>query len=176
MADPRFALLTFTGSDEVGLALREKARGPKRVALELGGNAAVIVEPDAGDLPAVARRIATAAYAYAGQSCISVQRVLVHREVAPRLRDLLVAAADAFPTGDPSDERTLCGPMIDAANARPDRGVDRVGDGRGGTLLSGRDARVRPSSRPSSRGCPDARTWWRARSSDRCRPPGLRGP
>jgi aldehyde dehydrogenase (NAD+)/glyceraldehyde-3-phosphate dehydrogenase (NADP+) len=134
--DPRFALLTFTGSAEVGFSLRRKA-WDRRVALELGGNAAVIVEPDGPDLPDAARRIANAAFAWAGQSCISVQRVLVHRDVAARLRDLLVAAADAFPSGDPSDAATLCGPMIDTANR--DRVLTWIESGKaaGGTLLSG---------------------------------------
>lgn len=134
--DSRFALLTFTGSAEVGFSLRKKA-WDRRVALELGGNAAVIVEPDWHDLPDVARRIAVAAYAWAGQSCISVQRVLVHREVASRLRDLLVEATEAFPKGDPSHPATLCGPMIDTANR--DRVVEWVASARaaGGTLLAG---------------------------------------
>jgi len=136
VADPRFALLTFTGSAEVGFALRRKA-WDRRVALELGGNAAVIVEPDWQDLPDAARRIANAAFAWAGQSCISVQRVLVHRDVAPQLRELLVAAAESFPTGDPAAAGTLCGPMIDATNR--DRVLDWVGAARtaGATLLAG---------------------------------------
>lgn len=134
--DPRFALLTFTGSAEVGFSLRKKA-WDRRVALELGGNAAVIVEPDWHDLPDVARRIAAAAYAWAGQSCISVQRVLVHREIAALMRDLLVEATEAFPKGDPSLPSTLCGPMIDTANR--DRVVEWVASATaaGGTLLSG---------------------------------------
>ena len=136
VADPRFALLTFTGSAEVGFSLRRKA-WDRRVALELGGNAAVIVEPDWDDLPDVARRIAAAAYAWAGQSCISVQRILVHRDVAARLRDLLVAATEAFPTGDPSLPSTLCGPMIDTANR--DRVLEWIESAKaaGGTILAG---------------------------------------
>lgn len=134
--DPRFALLTFTGSAEIGFALRRKA-WDRRVALELGGNAAVIVEPDWPDLADAARRVANAAFAWAGQSCISVQRVFVHRDVAGRFRELLVAAAESFPTGDPSLPATLCGPMIDAANR--ERVVDWVESARasGGRLLAG---------------------------------------
>ena len=134
--DPRFALLSFTGSAEVGLALRQKARG-HRVTLELGGNAAVIVEPDWADLPDAARRIAAAAFAWAGQSCISVQRVLVHRDVAVRFRKLLVDATRGFPKGDPSLPSTLCGPMIDSANR--DRVLQWIGSARkaGGALLAG---------------------------------------
>lgn len=135
-SDPRFALLTFTGSAEIGFALRKKA-WDRRVALELGGNAAVIVEPDWADLADAARRVANAAYAWAGQSCISVQRVFVHQDVAARFRDLLVAAAEAFPTGDPSLPATLCGPMIDAPNR--DRVLEWVDAARaaGGALLAG---------------------------------------
>ncbi len=136
VTDPRFALLTFTGSAEVGFSLRRKA-WDRRVALELGGNAAVIVEPDWPDLADAARRVATAAFAWAGQSCISVQRVFVHRDVAARLADLLVEAAESFPTGNPAAEATLCGPMIDAANR--ERVLSWVESARtaGGTLLAG---------------------------------------
>lgn len=136
VADPRFALLTFTGSAEVGFSLRRKA-WESRVALELGGNAAVIVEPDWDDLPDAARRIANAAFAWAGQSCISVQRILVHRDVAERLTDLLVAATEAFPKGDPSLPSTLCGPMIDTTNR--DRVLEWIASAKaaGGKLLTG---------------------------------------
>jgi aldehyde dehydrogenase (NAD+) len=136
VTDPRFALLTFTGSAEVGFSLRRKA-WDRRVTLELGGNAAVIVEPDWDDLPDAARRIAVAAYAWAGQSCISVQRILVHRDVATRMRDLLVEATEAFPRGDPSLSTTLCGPMIDSANR--DRVIEWIESAKaaGGTRLTG---------------------------------------
>jgi acyl-CoA reductase-like NAD-dependent aldehyde dehydrogenase len=89
----------------------------RKVSLELGGNAAVIVEPDAGDLEVVAKRIATGAYSYAGQSCISVQRVLVHETIADRLTEALAAATRAFPTGDPTLEAVMCGPMVTAGDA-----------------------------------------------------------
>ena len=113
--DDRFKLLTFTGSPEVGWALKARA-GHKRVVLELGGNAAAVVEPDA-DLEFAAGKLALGAYYYAGQSCISVQRVLVHRDVASRFRDLFVAAVEATEYGDPASETTICGPVIDASNA-----------------------------------------------------------
>ncbi len=116
LTDPRVRLVTFTGSAEVGWELKRIA-WERRVCLELGGNAAVIVEADAGDLAAVARRVAAGAYAYAGQSCISVQRVLVHRSIAARFRDELVAATETFPTGDPSQDGVLCGPMISSGDA-----------------------------------------------------------
>jgi acyl-CoA reductase-like NAD-dependent aldehyde dehydrogenase len=134
--DERFALLTFTGSMDVGWKLKRLA-WRRRVALEMGGNAAVVVEPDAADLAAVGARIASAAYGYAGQSCISVQRVLVHETAYLEMRRLLTEAAAALPYGDPADETTVCGPLIDDANA------DRVADWieaaqrEGGRLLAG---------------------------------------
>jgi acyl-CoA reductase-like NAD-dependent aldehyde dehydrogenase len=114
--DTRVRLVTFTGSAEVGWGIKRHL-WDRRVALELGGNAAVIVEPDAGDLAAVAERVALGAYAFAGQSCISVQRVLVHEAIAGDFRAALAAAAERFPTGDPALPATLCGPLISAADA-----------------------------------------------------------
>jgi glyceraldehyde-3-phosphate dehydrogenase (NADP+) len=114
--DGRVRLVTFTGSAEVGWQLKRRL-WDRRVALELGGNAAVIVEPDAGDFAAVAERVALGAYAYAGQSCISVQRVLVHERIADEFRAALTAATERFPTGDPSLPATLCGPLISGGDA-----------------------------------------------------------
>lgn len=136
--DSRFAALTFTGSMEVGWHLKEIA-WKRRVTLELGGNAAVVVEPDAGDLTTVARKIAAAAYGYAGQSCIAVQRVLAHEDIYIALRRELVEATRAIRSGDPADEATICGPLIDESN------VDRVAEwieaavDSGGRLLAGGD-------------------------------------
>lgn len=118
--DPRVRLLSFTGSAQVGWGLKQRM-WDRRVSLELGGNAAVIVEPDAGDLEAVAARIAAGAYSYAGQSCISVQRVLVNREIEGSLTEALAAATRAFPTGDPASPEVMCGPMITGPDA------DRIG-------------------------------------------------
>lgn len=115
--DPRFATLTFTGSDVVGWRMKAEA-GHKHVLLELGGNASVIVEPDA-DLARAAPRITVNAYAHAGQVCISVQHVLVHRSRLDELRERLVAEARALPTGDTALPSTVCGPLIDTrAQAR----------------------------------------------------------
>ncbi len=114
--DDRFKALTFTGSMAVGWRLKEIA-WKRRVTLELGGNAAVVVEPDAGDLAVVAAKIAGAAFGYAGQSCISVQRVLAHEDIYVALRRELVEATAAIRRGDPADAGTVCGPLIDAANA-----------------------------------------------------------
>jgi len=112
--DPRFAMLTFTGSPTVGWHLKNVA-GKKKVCLELGGNAAAIVHEDTADLEATARRLALGAFAYAGQVCIKVQRILVHQPVYQRFVDLLVAASAALPSGDPLDPATVVGPMIDRA-------------------------------------------------------------
>ena len=120
LEDPRVRLLSFTGSAQVGWGLKQRM-WDRRVSLELGGNAAVIVEPDAGDLEAVAARIAAGAYSYAGQSCISVQRVLVNREIEGPLTEALAAATRAFPTGDPASPEVMCGPMISGPDA------DRIG-------------------------------------------------
>lgn len=114
--DPRVAVLSFTGSAAVGWAL--KARAPrKQVILELGGNAAVIVD-DGADLDHAAARCAVAGFAYAGQVCIKTQRILVHRAVYPAFRDRFLAAIDRLvPVGDPHDPDVLCGPVIDTAAA-----------------------------------------------------------
>jgi acyl-CoA reductase-like NAD-dependent aldehyde dehydrogenase len=135
LTDPRVRLVTFTGSAQVGWELKRIA-WDRRVCLELGGNAAVIVEPDAGDLAAVARRVAAGAYAYAGQSCISVQRVLIHRTIAARFREELVAATEGFPTGDPAQEGVLCGPMISEGDADRIQGWIAEARGAGARLLT----------------------------------------
>ncbi len=114
--DDRFKLLTFTGSMDIGWKLKQLA-WRKRVALEMGGNAAVVIAPDAGDLEAIAARIAGAAYGYAGQSCISVQRIYAAEAIYNDVRDALVAATGAIAWGDPADENVVCGPVIDEANA-----------------------------------------------------------
>jgi acyl-CoA reductase-like NAD-dependent aldehyde dehydrogenase len=134
--DGRFKALTFTGSMEVGWRLKELA-WKRRVTLELGGNAAVVVEPDTEDIEGVAKRIAAAAYGYAGQSCIAVQRILVHESIYVTLRDDLIAATRAVTHGDPADEDVICGPLIDKWNA--DRVAEWIesGVGAGGRLLAG---------------------------------------
>ncbi len=114
--DPRFAMLTFTGSPAVGWHLKNVA-GKKRVCLELVGNAAAVVHEDAADLDWVAKRLALGAFAYAGQVCIKVQRVLAHRPIYARLVEKFVAASAALPCGDPMDPATVVGPMIDGAAA-----------------------------------------------------------
>jgi acyl-CoA reductase-like NAD-dependent aldehyde dehydrogenase len=110
VTDERIRVLSFTGSAAVGWRLRDLARG-KAVALELGGNGMAIIEPDA-DLDHAVKRLVTGAFAYAGQVCIKVQHVLVHRTVLAAFTDRFVAAARAYPCGDVMDECTLCGPVL----------------------------------------------------------------
>lgn len=114
--DPRFAMLTFTGSPTVGWHLKNVA-GKKKVCLELGGNAAAVVHEDVPDLDWTASRLALGAFAYAGQVCIKVQRILVHRPVYDRFVEKLVAASAALACGDPLDPKTVVGPMIDSGAA-----------------------------------------------------------
>jgi len=115
VTDDRPAMLSFTGSPAVGWHLKSIA-GRKRVALELGGNAAAVVHEDA-DLKFAAGRIAFGAFAHAGQVCISVQRVLVHEPVYEKFIKLLVRETKKIEYGDPSDENVMVGPMISDTEA-----------------------------------------------------------
>jgi len=114
--DHRFATLSFTGSAKVGWHLKSVA-GKKRVLLELGGNAAVIVHDDA-PLEWAAERVVSGAFAYAGQVCIKVQRLYVHRAVADGFVARVVARTRAIEPKSPLDPTALLGPMIDEDNAR----------------------------------------------------------
>jgi acyl-CoA reductase-like NAD-dependent aldehyde dehydrogenase len=114
--DDRLKLLSFTGSPDVGWALKAKA-GRKKVVLELGGNAAVIVDRDA-DLDDAVERITFGAFYQSGQSCIGVQRILIHADIYEELRDRLVKEARGLVCGDPKDETTFIGPMIDESEAK----------------------------------------------------------
>jgi acyl-CoA reductase-like NAD-dependent aldehyde dehydrogenase len=113
--DPRVAYLSFTGSCAVGWHLREIA-GRKKVGLELGGNAAVIVHEDA-NLEYAVQRIATGGFVNAGQVCISVQRVFIHRMVYDRVLEKLLPAVRLLNVGDPRNPVTDLGPMIDRLKA-----------------------------------------------------------
>jgi glyceraldehyde-3-phosphate dehydrogenase (NADP+) len=108
--DPRVRVITFTGSARAGWAIRAKA-GAKRVALELGGNAAVIVEADA-DLAWAATRCAIGGFTYAGQSCISTQRILVHEQAYQEFLDRFVPKVQQLVVGDVLEEKTDVGPLI----------------------------------------------------------------
>jgi glyceraldehyde-3-phosphate dehydrogenase (NADP+) len=111
--DDRFKLLTFTGSPSVGWQMKADA-GRKPVVLELGGNAGALVDESA-DLDWAVRRLVTGAFAYAGQVCISVQRIYVVRAIYPEFERRFVEAVRSVRVGDPADPATDLGPMIDAA-------------------------------------------------------------
>jgi acyl-CoA reductase-like NAD-dependent aldehyde dehydrogenase len=133
--DPRIALLSFTGSPPVGWDLKARA-GKKRVLLELGGNAACIVD-ERVDLDDVVKRMVFGAFYQSGQSCISVQRILAHRSIIDPLREKLVAATKALAMGDPKLETTFIGPVISEKEAeRIERWVHDAVRG-GGKLLCG---------------------------------------
>lgn len=115
--DPRLALVTFTGSPEVGWRLRREAAAGVRVTLELGGNAGLVVHEDA-DLEAAARAAAKGGYVNAGQSCISVQRVYVHEKVYDSFAERFLGLVKGLKVGDPLDETVDVGPVIDEGSAR----------------------------------------------------------
>jgi acyl-CoA reductase-like NAD-dependent aldehyde dehydrogenase len=117
VADPRLPVVSFTGSGPVGWQIRD-AVPRKHVTLELGGNAAVVVCEDWDDLAWAAGRIATFSNYQAGQSCIAVQRVYVHDRHYDALAERLTAAVEAQRTGDPNDEATDVGPLINEDAAR----------------------------------------------------------
>jgi acyl-CoA reductase-like NAD-dependent aldehyde dehydrogenase len=107
---PDVALITFTGSPEVGWSIRSRAPR-KRVGLELGNNAPCIIEPD-GDWQTAAAKIKMAGFSHAGQSCISTQRVFVHSSIAQQFTDALVAHVNTLVVGDPMDEATDVSALI----------------------------------------------------------------
>lgn len=133
--DERLKLLSFTGSPDVGWALKAKA-GKKKVVLELGGNAGCIIDEDA-DVTDTVTRVISGAFYQSGQSCISVQRILVHERIYDDFRDRLVAAAKQLKTGNPRDEDTFIGPMISEEEAVRLEGWIKTGVSRGAKLLCG---------------------------------------
>jgi acyl-CoA reductase-like NAD-dependent aldehyde dehydrogenase len=135
--DPRLALLSFTGSAKIGWDLRARA-GRKKVVLELGGNAACIVDEDQeAKLDVVVDRLVFGAFYQSGQSCISVQRILVHERLYAALRDRFVARVAALRAGDPRDEDTFLGPMIDEPAAVRLEGWIAQAAKRGARILTG---------------------------------------
>ncbi|MDX3910480.1 MAG: aldehyde dehydrogenase family protein [Sphingobium sp.] len=114
--DERLKLLSFTGSPGVGWDLKAKA-GKKKVILELGGNAAVIIDHDA-DLDDALERVIFGAFYQSGQSCIGVQRIIIHESIYDRFRDMLVAKTKTLVAGDPKDRNVFIGPMISESEAR----------------------------------------------------------
>lgn len=114
--DERLKLLSFTGSPAVGWDLKARA-GKKKVVLELGGNAAVVIDKDA-DLADALERTIFGAFYQSGQSCIGVQRILIHDAVYDEFRDMLVKKTKSLVAGDPKDRKVFIGPMIDVKEAQ----------------------------------------------------------
>jgi acyl-CoA reductase-like NAD-dependent aldehyde dehydrogenase len=135
--DPRLKLLSFTGSPAVGWELKAKC-GSKKVVLELGGNAGCIVDNDQMDrIDQVIERLIFGGFYQSGQSCIHVQRVLIHADVYDAVRDKYVAAAKALKMGDPKDEDTFIGPMISEGEAKRLHGWIQRAVEAGGKVLCG---------------------------------------
>ncbi len=136
--DGRVALLSFTGG-QIGWTLRARA-GRKKVVLELGGNAACVIDEDQeAKLPTILPKIVRGAFAQSGQSCISVQRVLVHERLYAPFRDAIVAAAEKLRIGDPHEESTDLGPLIDRTSAERVRRWIEEALAAGARLLCGGD-------------------------------------
>jgi len=133
--DERLKLLSFTGSPDVGWALKAKA-GKKPVVLELGGNAACVVDEDA-DIEDAIDRVIVGAYYQSGQSCISVQRLLVHSKIYDEFKSRYVEKVKALVSGDPSNEDTFIGPMISEIEAERLHGWIEEAKEKGATILCG---------------------------------------
>ena len=135
VGDPRLAMIAFTGSTRVGLRIRERL-GLRKSILELGGNAPLIVHQDA-DVRAAAQAAVSGAFGYAGQVCISVQRILVHEDVRPAFEEIYVSLVDRLKVGDPLDQSTDVGPMISREKAiEAEKQIAQALD-RGARLLAG---------------------------------------
>ena len=135
LRDPRIKMLSFTGGVDVGWQLKAKAVKQK-ITLELGGNAACVVEPDS-DWRRHAAKMAVGAFAYAGQSCISVQRIFAQAEIYDEFKDAFLAAVgEKAVAGDPRDAKTLVGPMITKAALDNVVGWIKDAEKRGARLLT----------------------------------------
>jgi len=139
VADERFKLLTFTGSPSVGWRMKERA-GKKKVVLELGGNAGVIIDKSA-DLDWAVRRNLVGGFAYAGQVCISVQRMFIHEDVWDEFMARFVEGARGLKVGDPLDPQTDVGPMVDEHAAGRTQGWVDEAIALGGKVLLGGKAK-----------------------------------
>ncbi|WP_343581249.1 aldehyde dehydrogenase family protein [Acinetobacter sp.] len=136
VTDDRFKLLSFTGSDQVGWDMKARA-GRKKVTLELGGNAAVLIDADTTLDDALIDRLISAAYGHAGQVCISVQRILVHADLYAELKKKLMAKLKKIKADDPALSTTLVGPMIKEAEAlRLKKWIDKA-EKKGAKVLLG---------------------------------------
>jgi acyl-CoA reductase-like NAD-dependent aldehyde dehydrogenase len=156
--DQRIRKLSFTGSAAIGWMLKAKA-GTRKVTLELGGNAGVIIHGDA-DLEFAAKRCALGAFSYAGQVCISVQRIYVERAVYDRFTDLYLEECRKIQMGDPMDQMTALGPMIEeAAAVRTEEWVREAVSEGARVLLGGKrkgsfmEPTVLTNTRPSMKVC-----------------------
>jgi acyl-CoA reductase-like NAD-dependent aldehyde dehydrogenase len=139
VADDRFKVLNFTGSSAVGWGMKARA-GKKKLILELGGNGGVIVDRSA-DLDWAVRRVTFGSFANAGQVCISVQRVFVHDDVWDPFVERFIASARALKMGDPLDETTDLGPMIDLKAATRAESWVREAEAAGASVLTGGSAK-----------------------------------
>tara|TARA_R110002096_G_scaffold196404_20_gene379309 strand:+ start:2908 stop:4332 length:1425 start_codon:yes stop_codon:yes gene_type:complete len=137
--DPRLKLLSFTGSPGVGWNLKAQA-GKKKVILELGGNAAVIVDHDA-DLKDAVERVIFGAFYQSGQSCIGVQRIIVHHKIYDAFRRRLVAETKKLKSGNPKKESTFVGPMIAVKEAERLHSWVKEAEANGATILCGGNRR-----------------------------------
>ncbi|WP_101760394.1 aldehyde dehydrogenase family protein [Oceanicoccus sp. KOV_DT_Chl] len=133
--DDRFKLLSFTGSPDVGWDLKARA-GKKPVVLELGGNAACIVDHDT-DLDDAVERIIFGSFYQSGQSCIGVQRIMIHSSLYDEFKQRFVKATKALVMGDPKDETTFIGPMISESEARRLDSWVQEASAQGATILCG---------------------------------------
>ncbi len=134
---PDVAMITFTGSPPVGWGIRERA-ARKKVSLELGNNSPVIIEPDA-DWKSAAPKIAVGGYSFAGQSCISVQRVFVQSSIVDQFTEALVAEVEALVVGDPSDDSTDVSALIDSGETERVKGWVDEAVAQGAELRTGGD-------------------------------------
>lgn len=144
---PDVAMITFTGSPEVGWGIRGRA-ARKRVGLELGNNAPVVIEPD-GDWATAAAKIKVAGFSHAGQSCISTQRVYVHESIAEDFTAALVAGVEGLVVGDPADEATDVSALIDAGETERVKGWIDAAVAAGATVATGGDLTPESVLRPT---------------------------
>jgi acyl-CoA reductase-like NAD-dependent aldehyde dehydrogenase len=144
---PDIALITFTGSPEVGWGIRQRAPR-KRVGLELGNNAPVVIEPD-GDWRTAAAKIKVAGFSHAGQSCISTQRILVHESIADDFTQALVEHVETLVVGDPLDENTDVSALISASETHRVSAWIEEARAAGATIATGGDRTPEGLVRPT---------------------------
>jgi glyceraldehyde-3-phosphate dehydrogenase (NADP+) len=135
VTDTRIRVFSFTGSVPVGWRLKSLAN-QKKVILELGGNAGVVVDEDC-NLETAVDRCVTGAFAYSGQVCISVQRIYIHEKVYDRFRELFLRKVESLKMGDPRDDSVTVGPMIDEENLERVRTWVNEAVEKGASVLAG---------------------------------------